>query len=122
MRAHGLYRLQSPIDLSEHGPQKYTALKLSDANTTNTVQSELLMQAIVWYRLIKKLGLSSKEECIISHLGVVDQQQRVVHHCGLLALASFCPCVVVNGRASLYSTPGPLSLALSRLRSNFITE
>lgn len=98
------------------------ALKLSDYNSTNTVQSELLMWAIVWYGLIKKLGLSSREECIISHLGVVDQQQRVVHHRCLLAPTAFGPCVAVNGRASLYSTPGPLSLALSRLRSNFITE
>lgn len=98
------------------------ASKLSDDNTTNTVQSELLIRAIVWYGLIKKLGLSSREEYIISHFGVVDQQQRVGHRCCLLAATAFGPCAAVNGRASLYSKPGPLSLALSRLRSNFITE
>lgn len=87
-----------------------TALKLSDDNTTNTVQLEPLIQAIVRNGLIKELVLSSREECIISHLGVVDQQQRVVHQCCLSAHTVFGPCAAVNGRASLYSMSGPLSL------------
>ena len=60
---------------------------------------------------LKKLEFSSREECIISYLGTVDQQQSVEHLCSVFGPAAFGRRVAVNERASLFIPRSGLSLA-----------
>lgn len=81
------------------------ALKCSNDNGTNTVDSQdCWMWALVWSRPIKRLSFSSREECIVSHLRTVDQQQSGA---SLQRLWSSCCCQWES--LPLFHAPWPLS-------------